>query len=70
MSWHPVIPWPLVVLAGLLLLGFTGWRVVAVPGLVPDVLRQSDRFRDEVTDVLDAMLQGSVAGAVAREAAL
>ncbi|WP_422075474.1 mannitol dehydrogenase family protein [Tranquillimonas rosea] len=41
-----------------------------LPGLVPDVLRQSDRFRDEVTDVLDAMLQGSVAGAVAREAAL
>lgn len=29
MSWHPVIPWPLVIVAGLLLVGFTGWRLIA-----------------------------------------
>ncbi len=29
MSLHPVIPWPLVVLVGLLLVGFTTWRLVA-----------------------------------------
>ncbi len=29
MSWHPLIPWPLIVIVGLALLGFTGWRLVA-----------------------------------------
>lgn len=29
MSLHPVIPWPLVVIIGLVLVGFTTWRLVA-----------------------------------------
>ena len=29
MSWHPLIPWPFVVVIGLVLVGFTGWRLVA-----------------------------------------
>src|SRR5699024_1261111 len=29
MSLHPVIPWPLVIVVGLVLVGFTTWRLVA-----------------------------------------
>ena len=31
MSLHPVIPWPLVIVVGLVLVGFTTWRLVADP---------------------------------------
>ena len=65
MSWHPVIPWPPVVLAGLLLLGFTGWRVVA------DSRHRVRWILRLVTSLLMvvALLGPAVDGAIARQAA-
>lgn len=65
MSWHPLIPWPAIVLVGLLLIGFTAWRVVAAPG---HRLRWALRLTTAAAMVL-ALLGPAINGAIARQAA-
>lgn len=65
MSWHPLLPWPLVVLLGLLLVGFTAWRVVAE---THHRLRWGLRLATAVAMVL-TLLGPAVDGAIARQAA-
>lgn len=65
MSWHPLIPWPAIVLVGLLLVGFTAWRVVAAPG---HRQRWALRLTTAVAMVL-ALLGPAINGAIARQAA-
>lgn len=65
MSWHPLLPWPLVVLLGLLLVGFTVWRVVAENH---HRLRWGLRLATAVAMVL-TLLGPAVDGAIARQAA-
>ncbi|MBA4084443.1 MAG: hypothetical protein C0493_05795 [Kytococcus sp.] len=64
MSLHPVIPWPLVVVAGLLLVGFTGWRVLADGRHRP---RWVLRLVTALVMVL-ALLGPAVSGSIARQA--
>ncbi|KRE39118.1 hypothetical protein ASG73_01835 [Janibacter sp. Soil728] len=65
MSWHPVIPWPLIVVAGLLLVGFTGWRLVAESR---HRVRWGLRVATSLAMVV-ALLGPAVNGAIARQAA-
>ncbi|MGE9782736.1 vWA domain-containing protein [Janibacter sp. G368] len=65
MSWHPLLPWPFVVLPGLLLVGFTAWRVVAD---THHRLRWGLRLATAVAMVL-TLLGPAVDGAIARQAA-
>lgn len=65
MSLHPVIPWPLVVLVGLLLVGFTAWRLAADPHRRG---RWGMRLATSLLMVL-ALLGPAVNGGVATQAA-
>lgn len=65
MSWHPVIPWPLIIVVGLLLVGFTGWRLAVESR---HRVRWGLRLATSLTMVL-ALLGPAVNGAIARQAA-
>lgn len=65
MSLLPVIPWPLTIIVGLLLVGFTTWRVVADPRRR---VRWSLRLAASVVMVI-ALLGPAVDGGIARQAA-
>ena len=65
MSLHPLIPWPLIVLVGLALLGFTGWRLLADSR---HRVRWSLRFVTSLA-MVGALLGPAINGAIARQAA-
>ncbi|WP_435201385.1 vWA domain-containing protein [Janibacter sp. GS2] len=65
MSLHPLIPWPLVVVIGLLLVGFTTWRLVADP-------RRRGRWALRLVTglvMVVALLGPAVNGGIAQQAA-
>ena len=65
MSWHPVLPWPIVVVLGLLLVGFTLWRL-----LVDSHHRVRWGLRLAIAVAMVVALMGpAVNGAIARQAA-
>ncbi|MGO1165037.1 MAG: vWA domain-containing protein [Janibacter sp.] len=65
MSLHPVIPWPIVVVIGLLLVGFTTWRLIADPR---HRVRWGLRLGTSLVMVL-ALLGPAVNGGIAKQAA-
>lgn len=64
MSWHPLIPWPLIIFFALVLIGFTGWRIVAEPRRR---LRWSLRLMTSLAMVI-ALFGPAINGAIARQA--
>ncbi|WP_434967000.1 vWA domain-containing protein [Janibacter indicus] len=65
MSWHPVLPWPIVVVLGLLLVGFTLWRLLVDSH---HRVRWGLRLATAVAMVV-ALMGPAVNGAIARQAA-
>lgn len=65
MSWHPLLPWPIVVLLALLLVGFTAWRLAADSR---HRLRWGLRLATALAMVV-ALLGPATTGGIARQAA-
>lgn len=63
MSWYPLIPWPIAVLLGLLLLALTAWRLVADP---PRRWRWGLRLATALAMTI-ALLGPAISGGSARE---